>query len=106
MLWQPRHPFDEPDAITQTAVFDLRDSSDLTAYNALLAADGHTIRVTDTDTKYVQEKATFDRNGIELDRIPEKYLTLVTFKVRPGAKLPPGANIRLPSAANTDDEDE
>lgn len=87
MLWLPRHPFDEPEAVTQVAMYDLRDGREFRAYNALLREDGHTLRVIDTQHKYVSEKVTFDRNGAELDRTPEKYYAIVTYRV--GSQLPP-----------------
>lgn len=105
MLWQPRHPFDEPDAITQTVIYDLRDEFELRAYNALLQAEGHSIKITDTDTKYVQEKVTFDRNGVELDRVAEKYLVTVKYRVRPGTKLPAGSGARLPRLSRADEDE-
>src|SRR5665213_2255942 len=99
MLWLPRHPFDEPDAVTQVAMYDLRESREMRAYNALLRHDGHTLRIIDTDYKHVAEKVSFDKNGLELDRIPEKYYAVVTYRHRPGASIP--AALALP-----DEDDE
>lgn len=80
-------------------MYDLRDEREMRAYNALLQQDGHKLRVLDTTDKYVAEKVTFDRNGIELDRTPEKYYIVVTYRLKPGTALPAGATY------STGDED-
>jgi hypothetical protein len=66
-------------------MYDLRDEREFKAYNELLREDGHTLRIVDTQHKYVSEKVTFDRTGAELDRIPEKYYVIVTYRKKPEA---------------------
>lgn len=101
MFWLPRHPFDEPDAVSQTVMYDLRESREMRAYNELQREDGHTLRITDTKEKYVPEKVMYDKNGLELDRLPEKYYVIVQYRHRPGATLPAAL-----TAGAADDDDE
>jgi hypothetical protein len=81
MLWLPRKPYEEPDAIEQVAVHDVLDRRGREAYNALLAQNGRTLEILDIEERHVAEKKTFDRQGIEVDFSPAQLMVRVRYRI-------------------------
>lgn len=91
MLWLPRKPFEEPDAIEQVVVYDLLDKRGYEAFNALIAQNGRTLKVLDIEERHVAEKKSFDRQGVEVDFSPAQLVCRIRYVIGRQAYLAQGA---------------